>query len=175
MIIFNKHTNSPRDRGSLTRQAHKTFSGGTLLDLFNVLYVDGGAFPFEYWDQLAKRVQLIYDHFKRSVLDMHIGKGSKSSKKECVFFLSPGFFKRKHTLPAMKNSVNEAMVENTSSVRESHEGKFRQEEREYVNIPKTRSVVVSESFFAFCVHFKYLGSWISFYLRNDYDVGRRIG
>ena len=26
----------------------------------------------------------------------------------------------------------------------------------------------------FCFHFKYLGSWLSFYLRDDYDVGRLI-
>ena len=35
--------------------------------------------------------------------------------------------------------------------------------------------MVSEVFITFCVHFKYLGSWISFSLRDDYDVGRRIG
>ena len=35
--------------------------------------------------------------------------------------------------------------------------------------------MVSEGFVTFCVHFKYLGSWLSFYLRGDYDVGRRIG
>ena len=46
VITFNTRTNSPRDRDSLTRQAPKTFSEGTLLYLFNVLYVDDGAFPF---------------------------------------------------------------------------------------------------------------------------------
>ena len=34
--------------------------------------------------------------------------------------------------------------------------------------------MVSEGFVTFCVHFKYLGSWLSFSLRDDYDVGRRI-
>ena len=86
MITFNTHTNSPRDRGSLTRQAPKTFSEGTLLNLFKILYVDDGAFPFEDRDQLTKGVQLIYEHFKRFGLEMHIGKGAKSSKTECVFF-----------------------------------------------------------------------------------------
>ena len=35
--------------------------------------------------------------------------------------------------------------------------------------------MVSEGFVTFCVHFKYLGSWILFSLCDDYDVGRRIG
>ena len=86
MIIFNTRTNSLRDRGSLTGHAPKTFSKGTLLDLFNVLYVDNGTFPFEDRYQLAKGVQLIYDHFKQYGLEMHIGKGVKPSKAECVFF-----------------------------------------------------------------------------------------
>ena len=55
MITFNMHASSPRDRGSLTRQAPKTFSEGTLLNLFKILYVDDGAFPFEDWDQLRKK------------------------------------------------------------------------------------------------------------------------
>ena len=64
IITFNTPTNSPRDIVGLTGHAPKTFSEGTLLEIFNVLYVDCGAFPFEYQDQLAKGVQLIYDHFK---------------------------------------------------------------------------------------------------------------
>ena len=47
MIKFNTRTNSPRDRGSLTGHAPKPFSEGTLIELFNVLYVNNGAFPFE--------------------------------------------------------------------------------------------------------------------------------
>ena len=46
MITFNTRTNSPIDRGSLTIQAPTTFSKGTLLELFNILYVDDGAFPY---------------------------------------------------------------------------------------------------------------------------------
>ena len=35
--------------------------------------------------------------------------------------------------------------------------------------------MVSEGFVTFCVHFKYLGSWISFSLRDNYGVGRKFG
>ena len=86
MITFITRTKSPRDRGSLTGHVPKTFSKGTLLELFKVLYVDYGALPFEDWDQLTKGVQSIYDHFKRFGLEMHIGRGAKPSKTECVFF-----------------------------------------------------------------------------------------
>ena len=119
MITFNTCTNSPRDRGSLTRQSPKTFYEENLLHIFKVFYVNNGAFPFEDRYQLKKGVQLIYDHFKLFGLDMNIGKGAKSSKTECVFFPPLVFFKCKRTLPAMENRVNEAIVEKTKSVRES--------------------------------------------------------
>ena len=34
---------------------------------------------------------------------------------------------------------------------------------------------MSEGFVTFCVNFKYLGSWLSFSLRDKYDAGRIIG
>ena len=106
MITFNTRTNPPIDSVSLTRHALTTFSEGTLLKLFKVFYVDDGAFPFEYRDQLAKGAQLIHDNLKQFGLEMHIRKGAKSSKMECIFFLPPGFFKRNQTLPAMENSLS---------------------------------------------------------------------
>ena len=72
-----------------------------------------------------KGVKLIYDHFKRFGLEMHIGKGAKPSKTECVFFPLLGLFKLKQTLPAMDNSAKKAMAEKIRSVKESHEGKCR--------------------------------------------------
>ena len=105
MITFNTCTNSPRDRSSLTGHAPETFSKGTHIDIFNVLYVNDGAFPFEDRYQLAKGVQLIYDHFKLFGLEMHIGIGAKPSKTDCVFFPPQVFLKRKQTLPAMENGV----------------------------------------------------------------------
>ena len=34
---------------------------------------------------------------------------------------------------------------------------------------------MSEGFVTFCFHFKYLGSWLSIYLRDNYGARRRIG
>ena len=45
--------------------------------MFYMLYVDDGAFPLEDREQLALGAQLIFDHFKRFGLEMHIGRGGK--------------------------------------------------------------------------------------------------
>ena len=42
-------------------------------------------------------------------------------------------------------------------------------------IPFNKITLLSDGFVSFCPHFKYLGSWLSFSLRNDHDVERRIG
>ena len=68
-----------------------------------MLYVDDGAFPFEDREQLMLGAQLIFDHFKIFGLEMHIGRGGKSSKTECVFIPPPGFFQKKHILPESDN------------------------------------------------------------------------
>ena len=67
---------------------------------------------------------MIYDHFKLFGIEMHIGRGAKPSKTECVFFPPMGIFKRNHILPSMENGVIKAMVENTRTVQELHEGNF---------------------------------------------------
>ena len=60
-------------------------------------------------------------------------------------------------------------------VKESHEGKCQREEKEYALLAMTWLIYVSDVFVLFCPHFKYLGSWLSFSLRDDHDVERQIG
>ena len=100
MVNLRQHTHSPRDVGKLTGHKKKSFEQETLLALFWVLDVDNGAFTFEDRDQLTRGLTLIYHHFTRFGLEMHVGKGKKASKTECLFFPSPGFFGRKFNLPA---------------------------------------------------------------------------
>ena len=57
--------------GQLRRQ--KSTKQGRLLTLFYFLYVDDGAFLFETREDLAKGAQLLFDHFARFGLIMHIG------------------------------------------------------------------------------------------------------
>ena len=89
MINLRQHTHSPRDVGKLTGHNKKSFEQGTLLALFCVLYVDDGAFTVENRDQLTRVLNLIYQHFTRFGLEIHVGRGKKASKTECVFFLPP--------------------------------------------------------------------------------------
>ena len=57
---------------------------------------------------------------------------------------------------------------------ESHESRYKREETTYDSLPETRLVIVKDGFVTFCRHFKYLGSWISFSLREDQDTMKRI-
>ena len=101
MVTFRQHTHSPRDVVRLTGHKKKYFEHGTLLALFCVLYVDDGDFPFEYCKQLTRGLSLIYSHFTRFGLKMHVEKGEKAPKTECIFFPPPGLFGRKSIMPAV--------------------------------------------------------------------------
>jgi hypothetical protein len=63
-------------------------------EILQCLYVDDGAFPFGTREDLQHGMELIYHHFARFGLEMHIGRGSSESKTECVFFPPPQFFQR---------------------------------------------------------------------------------
>ena len=58
--------------------------------------------------------------------------------------------------------------------RELYVSRNKREEKEYNNIPETKLIFVCDGFVTFCRHFKYLGNWISFSLRDDHDVTKRI-
>jgi len=64
----------------------------TAYEILQCLYVDDGAFPFGTRGDLQKGMELIYRHFGRFGLEMHIGQGASTSKTECVFFPPPQFF-----------------------------------------------------------------------------------
>ena len=50
----------------------------------------------------------------------------------------------------------------------------QREDKQYDNSPDTAIVKFKEGNVTFKRHFKYLGSYISYNLRNDHDVDRRI-
>ena len=104
---------------------------------------------------------------------MHIGRGAKAPKTKYVFFPPPGFFTRKQIMLAQVLGEGEIVVRNVTP-RKNHESKCRREEEEYIKLEETRLIVVSDGFVTFCCHFKYLGIWISFSLRDDHDIERRI-
>ena len=95
MVTLKQHPHSPQDVGILTGHKKKNFYQGTPFDLFCVLCVDVGAFPFEDHNQLTRGLSLVFSHFTRFRLKMHIGIGDKASKNECVFFPPLGGLKLK--------------------------------------------------------------------------------
>ena len=57
---------------------------------------------------------------------------------------------------------------------ELHESIFKREESVYIALTEMKQIAVADGNVTFCSHFNYLGSWVSFLLRDDHDVARRI-
>ena len=93
MIKFKQHSNSPQSSGRTTSHPAKTFSLGTLFQIFCMLYVDDGEFSFETRKDMETGYNLVFKHFNRFGLQMKIGSMSKPSKTEGVFSPAPGHFK----------------------------------------------------------------------------------
>ena len=78
-------------KGQLSGHTPKMFKSRTLTahEIFQCLYVDDGAFPFDSRESLEKGMTLIFHHFAKFGLQMHIGRNGEMSKTECVFFPPP--------------------------------------------------------------------------------------
>jgi hypothetical protein len=76
-----------KSQGRLFNQQSKT--NGTAFHLFYLLFVDDGAFLFDSPDQLKKGASILYDHFRKFGLKMHIGRDNEKSKTEIMYFPPP--------------------------------------------------------------------------------------
>ncbi len=56
----------------------------------------------------------------------------------------------------------------------TEEARTRREDLLYNNLPETLPIAVDNGQITFCRHFKYLGSWISYNLCDDFDVNKRL-
>jgi hypothetical protein len=84
----------------------------TAVKILQCLYVNDGAFIFASRAKMMQGLPLIYQHFGRLGLEMHIGRGENPLKLECVFFTPPGFFDlHMPALPAHENDneINNAL------------------------------------------------------------------
>ena len=79
---------------------------------------------------------------------MHIGRGDKSSKTECVFFPPPGFLKRKCILTVDDVEMDERVLLPRGK-QESYKARRKREELAYDDLYETRLIVVSDSFVTF--------------------------
>ena len=68
----------------------------TAYEIYQLLYVDDGAFPFPTRDALIKGLTLMHSHLARFGLEVHIGRDGTPSKTECVFFPPTQFFDDPH-------------------------------------------------------------------------------
>ena len=80
----------------------------TAYKIYQLLYVDDGAFPFPTRDALIKGLSLVHSHLARFGLEVHIGRDGVSSNTECVFFPPPQFFNDPHSSdPAITADIGE--------------------------------------------------------------------
>jgi hypothetical protein len=77
----------------------------TAYEILQCLYIDDGAFPFGTRRDLEKGMELIYHHFGRFGLEMHIGQGTSMSKTECIFFPPPQFFQHSQQCAAAAPTI----------------------------------------------------------------------
>jgi hypothetical protein len=83
----------------------------TAVKILQCLYIDDGAFIFASRADMAQGLALVYCHFGRLGLEMHIGRGETPSKTECVFFPPPGVFDLH--MAALPSQENDNEINNT--------------------------------------------------------------
>ena len=104
---------------------------------------------------------------------MHYGNELKDSKIECIFFPAPRHFK----LPVLPSPP----IDSTSlhivfkQKQESKNSRQKREDGLYNDADETQSIQVCETGrVTFCRHFQYLGSYVAYYLRDNYDIEQRL-
>jgi hypothetical protein len=110
---------------------------------------------------------------------MHIGRGENPSKTECVFFPPSGFFAS--CMLALDQDISDTIEYGDNTLTDNKrqdEPKMRarqdQEELIYNTLEETKPITVGDGFVSFCRHGKYLGSFVSLSLCNDYDIEQRV-
>ena len=59
-------------------------------------------------------------------------------------------------------------------IQELSEAQYALKEREYYLLTDTANITVLDGCVSFCAHFKYLGTWVSFLLRDDFYIAKRL-
>ena len=179
-------------KGQLLRHDVKKCSKSTSLEEYfitDIIYVDDEALPFKSRQQLCKGLPIAQRIMTELGLEMHVGRRltttsedntpeviTKESKTECIFFPSPGHFKQL----AIDNrlSKQQLLLLSDDNIGDGDDDKKDErislEQMLYNLSPETAEVPMKDGFVTYTENFKYLGSWISFTLRDDIDIERRI-
>jgi hypothetical protein len=96
----------------------------------------------------------------------------------------PQFFtnNKNDASPSLTNDEDEPLLTTTSTscalcltgLRESEQARTAREDAKYDALPETVQIDVADSYVTFTCKFKYLGSRISYNLRNDDDINARL-
>ena len=104
---------------------------------------------------------------------MHVGSTTNASKTEAVFFPAPGFFKLLPLTPYKASSSSLPLT--TKPKKESEKSRRSREDKCYDNIQETQTIVLPDGgIITFFQHFKYLGNFIMYSLRDDFDIEHRL-
>ena len=106
---------------------------------------------------------------------MHIGTPSKDSKTKCVFFCPAGHFKP-YSLPPSTPPTDPSQLPVTSKPKqESAKHNHKRHDTLYNAAPETALINIREhGHITFTKHFKYLGSYCSYSLKDNYNIAERL-
>ena len=128
---------------------------------------------------------LVYTNFARFGLEMHIGRNGGKSKTECAFFPPPQFFQHRQ-LPTIRDDRRQTRSMTTRTSQSLHldvampdddednEDRTECEGAIYDKLDETRDIDVEDGYVTFTRSFRYLGSMISFNLRDNEDITAQV-
>ena len=125
-LQFQRHENPPLSNESIISHKRRTFSKGTLFDMFCMLYADNRAFAFPSQKEIELGSAVIFQQFSKFALEMHVGSATKASKTEVAFFPVHGFFKILPLPPSKASSYSLPLTTNLqkdSEKADAHVGK----------------------------------------------------
>jgi hypothetical protein len=150
-----------------------------------VIYIDDTALVFSSRNEMIKALPLAQKHFSDLGMEMHVGKHFidpatglpkiEESKIECMFIPPCEHFKQAARIT--NQAVNDDAVLDFDVKSESDEqrkGRYAREDELYDSDPETTNFDLIGGFVSYTKHLKYLGSMISYSLRDDLDIQRRI-
>jgi hypothetical protein len=107
-------------KGRICSHTPAMFSSSSLnaYEILQCLYVDDIGIPFGMQKDLQQGMELIFHHFTRFGLEMHIGRGETASKTKCIFFPPPQFFQHKCTREKAATAIQQAYRHTHTSQRE---------------------------------------------------------
>ena len=165
---FTRKDNSPRSTGKLVIHQPVMFISGTLFDIFCMLYVDYGSFIFESRSDIKKWINLLSNHFAGFGLEIHIGT-KKSLKNLMCILLAFSFIQRTNFTARWPRQLHPGPPEKIKWEKETHTWGWR-----ICQVQRNSNHQIERSIFIFTKHFKQLGSYISYSLKDDYNINTHL-